>query len=528
MPGAATAAGSDLAVTRWREDGTCDNWGTFCYIRDVASGNFWSNRHQPTLKRPDNYEAIFSEGRAEFRRRDAVGTGDDQIETYTEIVVSPEDDIELRRSPHQSLAPAPGNRGDQLRRGGDCATGRRRAASGFQQSVCADRDPARAARHLVHPAAAFAGEQAPWMLHLMVVHGAETGAVSYETDRLRFIGRTRTTAAPLAMIDSAALSGSEGSVLDPIVAIRYRITLEPQQSVTIDMVSALPITRDMAVCLIDKYQDRHLADRVFDLAWTHSQVVLRQLNASEADAQLYARLASSVIYANARCAPMPACWSRTAAGSPGCGATPSPAICRLCCCRLGCGQYRSRAPAGSGARLLALKGLAVDLVIWNEDHAGYRQRLQEQIMGLIASGIEASVIDRPGGIFVRPAEQISSEDRILLQSVARAIITDGRGTLAEQLDHRAFVEPRVPRSGDADASVSSRNVAGAVLPGRDLILFNGLGGFTPTAANTSSRWRPARRRRRRGSNVLANPHFGTVFRKAAWPTPGAKTPTNSA
>ena len=53
-----------------------------------------------------------------------------------------------------------------------------------------------------------------------------------------------------------------------------------------------------------------------------------------------------------------------------------------------------------------LKGLAVDLVIWNEDHAGYRQLLQEQIMGLIAAGIEANVTDRPGGIFVRPADQI--------------------------------------------------------------------------------------------------------------------------
>jgi cyclic beta-1,2-glucan synthetase len=54
-----------------------------------------------------------------------------------------------------------------------------------------------------------------------------------------------------------------------------------------------------------------------------------------------------------------------------------------------------------------LKGLAVDLVIWNEDHAGYRQQLQEQIMGLIASGLGARVIDRPGGIFVRQVEQIS-------------------------------------------------------------------------------------------------------------------------
>ena len=49
-----------------------------------------------------------------------------------------------------------------------------------------------------------------------------------------------------------------------------------------------------------------------------------------------------------------------------------------------------------------LKGLAVDLVIWNEDHSGYRQALQDQIMGLIAAGTEARRVDRPGGIFVRP------------------------------------------------------------------------------------------------------------------------------
>ena len=57
----------ELAVTRWREDSTCDHWGTFCYIRDMATGAFWSTAHQPTLKRSEYYEAIFSEGRAEFR-----------------------------------------------------------------------------------------------------------------------------------------------------------------------------------------------------------------------------------------------------------------------------------------------------------------------------------------------------------------------------------------------------------------------------------------------------------------------------
>jgi cyclic beta-1,2-glucan synthetase len=49
----------DLAVTRWREDGTCDNWGTFCYIRDVASGNFWSNRPSADAQAPGKLRSDF-------------------------------------------------------------------------------------------------------------------------------------------------------------------------------------------------------------------------------------------------------------------------------------------------------------------------------------------------------------------------------------------------------------------------------------------------------------------------------------
>ena len=46
-----TSRWRDLAVTRWREDPTRDGWGGFCYVRDVASGSFWSVAHQPSLVR---------------------------------------------------------------------------------------------------------------------------------------------------------------------------------------------------------------------------------------------------------------------------------------------------------------------------------------------------------------------------------------------------------------------------------------------------------------------------------------------
>ncbi len=283
----------DIAVTRWHEDSTCDNWGTFCYIRDLANGEFWSTAYQPTKKRSKNYEAIFSEGHAEFRRRDH------NFDAHTEIVVSPEDDIELRRL-H--------------------LTNRSRARRTIDVTSYAEVVLASSASDALHPA--FSNlfiqteiiherqailctrrprspeDQTLWMFHMMAVRGADIKEVSFETDRMQFIGHGNSMSAPQAMKDFKTLSNSQGSVLDPIASIRYQIIIEPEETATIDMLYGIGETRDKALSLIDKYQDRRLANRVFELAWTHSQVVLRQINATEADAQLYGRLANSVIYAN--------------------------------------------------------------------------------------------------------------------------------------------------------------------------------------------------------------------------------------
>ncbi len=505
----------DLAVTRWREDGTCDDRGSFCYLREVAAEDgaaapFWSTAFQPSRRQPRSYEAIFTEGRAEFRRRDAVASGGGDFDTHTEIVVSPEDDIELRRIRIT-------NRSRQRRR---------MEVTSYAEVVIAP-----AAADALHPAfgklfvqteilrerrailctrrSRSAGEAAPWMLHLMVAHDAEVAAVSYETDRLRFIGRTRDAAHPLAMSGAGALSGTEGPVLDPIVAIRHVLILDPEQTATLDLVTGMAETRDGALGLLEKYQDRHLSDRVFDLAWTHSQVVLRQLNADEADAQLYARLAGPVIHAGAGLRAESSVLVRNRRGQSGLWGHAISGDLPIILLQIGdAGNIDLVRQLVQAHAYWRLKGLAVDLVIWNEDHAGYRQRLQDEIMGLISSGLEASVIDRPGGIFVRPAEQISGEDRILLLAVARAVITDARGSLAEQLDHRLLAEPRVPQFVPVRAH---RPEAAAPLPRRaDLILENGLGGFTADGreyviALDQDRTTPAP-----WANVLANPHFGTI------------------
>ena len=500
----------DLAVTRWREDATCDNWGTFCYLRDVASREFWSTAHQPTLKRSKHFEAIFSEGKVEFHCRDH------DYDAHTEIAVSPEDDIELRRLRITNCA--------RTRRAIDVTSYAEvilapPAADALHPSFCnlfVQTEIIRKDRAILctrRPRSQ--AEEPPFMLHMMVVHGAEIKEVSYETDRMRFIGRGNTTADPLALHADAAeysgsLSDSEGSVLDSIAAIRQRITLEPGASATIDMIFGITETREAALGLVEKYQDRRMADRVFDLAWTHSQVLLRQLNASEAEAQLYGRLAGSILYASATLRADPGLLIKNHRGQSGLwGYSISgdlPIVLLQIEDAANIELVRQLVQAHAYWRL---KGLAVDLVIWNEDHAGYRQLLHDQIMGLIAAGIEASLTDRPGGIFVRPADRIAEEDRILFQTVARAILTDTRGTLAEQIGGRSLAETATAQFIPT-RTLRAEPPAMAPLPRPDLSFANGLGGFTPdgreyviTTAHgqlTPTPW----------INVLANPNFGTI------------------
>ncbi|RCX32729.1 cellobiose phosphorylase [Thioalbus denitrificans] len=495
----------DLAVTRWREDVTRDHWGTFCYLHDVDSGSTWSTAHQPSLRPAQHYEAIFSEGRAEFRRRD----GD--FELHTDIVVSPEDDIELRRvritnrssarrtieitSYTEVVLAAPV--ADALHPAFSNLFVQTEIVAARQAILCTRRPRSR-------------DEPVPWMFHLMAVHDTEVDRFSYETDRARFIGRGRNTVAPRAMDAAGALSGTHGSVLDPVAAIRCRISLDPEQSANVDLVYGIGTSRDAALGLVEKYQDRRLADRVFELAWTHAQVVLHQINASEADAQLYGRLANSILYAHASLRADSSVLMRNRRGQSGLWGYAISGDLPIVLLRIAdpanIELVRQLIQAHAYWRL---KGLAVDLVIWNEDRAGYRQLLQEQILGLVAVGLETQVMDRPGGIFLRSAEQISEEDRILFQSVARAILSDSRGTLAEQINRPGPAPVRVPAL-EPSRPREEESTADSVLPPRELILANGMGGFTPDGREYVITTTPGRQTPAPWVNVLANPRFGSV------------------
>ena len=490
----------DIAITRWREDSTRDNWGAFCYLRDVETGLYWSTAFQPTLQNAKNYEVAFSQGRADFRG------SYNKIETHTEIVVSPEDDIEMRRvhitnrSGRRKTIEITSYAEVVIQQAAADATHPAFGNLFVQTEILPQRNAIFCTRR---PSSAEA--KLPWMLHLMNVHGKEVDEISYETDRLAFIGRGNTAANPQAMRTPGPLLGNQGAVLDPIVSIRYKITLEVEETVIVDMIIGIAETREICQALADKYQDKHHKDRVFELAWTHNQVILRQINATESDAQLYSRLANSVIFINPALRAEPGTLVKNHRGQPGLWPYSISGDLPIVLLKVEEDTEIELVKQLVQAHIYwRLKGLSVDLVIWNESHGGYRQVLQNQISDLIA----AQTTDQPGGIFVRAVEQISNEDRILFQTVARIIISAAGGSLTDHVNRKALPKAVMP----AFVPILPHTASGAsVSVPSDLIFFNGFGGFAPDGREyvigigdgkmTPAPW----------ANVIANPNFGTVI-----------------
>lgn len=502
--GAGYSRWNDLALTRWREDATKDDRGIFCYIKDIGSGEFWSNTYEPTLRAAKKYEVLFSAGHVEFRRRD------NGINTNTEVVISPEDDMEMRRVKITNTT----------------LFTKVLEVTSYTEVVIASQasDESHPAfsnlfvqtEILPEPRAVLCTrrprseeETPPWMFHMMNVSGAAAEIPTYETARSTFIGRGRSLSNPQAM-DMESLSGNHGAVLDPIASIRYRVTLKPGQTATVDLIYGITETREDCEGLMRKYRDEHLKSRAFELAWTHNQVLLRQIDATETDAQLYDQLASSIIYPNPDLRGDPAVIRNNYRGQSGLwshsvsGDIPIVLLHMTDPDNLDLARQMIQAHA-----YWRLKGLAVDLVIWNEDHGSYRQLLLDQIQGLINTDAGIQSNQKAGKIFVRSADQISPEDRILFESVARVIIYDNKGTLSEQVN-RIFAEKAVVPFVPAGSYASDESSEEATLP--DNLLFgNGTGGFTPdgkeykiltgTTKTTPAPW----------VNVIANPEMGTVI-----------------
>jgi cyclic beta-1,2-glucan synthetase len=412
-----------LAVTRWRADSTRDDLGQYCYVKDVDSGRTWSTSHQPVCAPTDHSKVWLASDRVTMHRVD----GD--IETRTEITVVAADCAEVRRVTLINLGSEP--RDIEL--------------TSYGEIVMAPPDADRA-----HPAfsnlfvetewhawcTAITATRRPrspddpalWCVHVVDAGPDRIGDVSCETDRATFLGRGRGVRNPAALLTDGALGGSTGPVLDPIFALRTRVRVTPGRAVCVAFTTLVASTRKAAFELAGRYHDDHAAQRALDFAWTSTQLELRELAITPASAATFQEIAAQLLFRDGSLAPPPDEIRRNRGSQPQLWmygiSGDRPIVLATIDSMDGLPTLRELLVAH---RFWRRRALMVDLVIINASGHDYLQELRDAITEAVISTNDAALVDKPGGVFVRPSEAFSTVDYLMLSATSRVQLTcDGR------------------------------------------------------------------------------------------------------
>lgn len=491
-----------IAVNRWREDPTRDSWGMYFYIQNLNSNTFWSATYQPCSKIPEDYQVTFEPDRAVFLRKDG------NIQTRTEVAVSPEHNVEIRRI---SLT-------------NHSKHGRVLEVTSYFETVIAP-----PAEDLAHPAFSnlfveteFLPEyntllatrrpknkkQKPiWLIHTLVLEGNGIGNIQYETDRLRFIGRGRDLTCPRAMEPEHPLSNTVGAVLDPIMSLRKRVKIGPGETARISFITATAESREEAVALAKEYQSHSVITRTFELAWTHSQIEMNYLNISSEQVNLFQKMASHIIF------PGPTRRFREneiknnrkgQSGLWGYGISGDNPIVLVQISKLD--HMKMVRQILTAHEYWRFKGLNVDLVLLNEYGNSYEQPVQDRIRDLISISHARDLQNKPGGIFLIQADSLPDEDRYLLLASARLIFSGESGSISAQLKAIKPDKPLPPIlkavSPPAIASPSPEDEQ------HELLFFNQIGGFSKEDREYIIRLRNEHYTPMPWCNIISNPLFG--------------------
>ena len=499
----------DLAITRWRPEPTQAALGSFIYMRDTVTGAVWSAGVQPTCADPELHRAAFCEHHAAFTHTAPRFT------TTTEVVVSAEDDAEARRVTFTNAG----------RRARDIDV------TSYSELVLAppSADQAHPAFSKLFVVTDYLPElgviiatrrrrspQDPevWAAHIAVIEGVETAPIQIETDRARFIGRGRDIRQ--AVMINAPLSGTTGTVLDPIFSIRRRVSVPAGGVTRVTFWTMVAGSPDALLDLVDRHRDPSAFARAATLAWTQAQVQLRHLGISDSDAADFQTLGGMVLRNDARLrapasqiiagsAPQSALWALGISGD-------LPIVLLL----IEDAEDTSVLQQVLNAHeYWDMRQLAVDLVILNDRSSSYVQDLQIAIDSAVRT---ARSRPRPNGIHdpVRGsihalrADLMAPGGRAHLLSMARIILVASRGTVGQQI--AALTPAPALRGAIATLTVPPRSILPAptlpFLPLTDLEFFNGTGGFADNGREYVTVLRAGQSTPAPWINVIANPNFG--------------------
>lgn len=429
LTGSGYAKKDNMTIYRWKGDSTTDSTGNFIYIKNLNSNDYWSATYEPCKKQGDEYEAKFKIDKGVYKRRD----GD--IESELEIVVSPEDDVEIRKLKLKNIGSAECNvevtsyieitlqtfEGDAVHPSFSnlfisteylddkkCILGNRRPRS--------------------------SGSTTPYIVHKLVTNENLEEDITYETSRINFIGRNRSLGSPKSLDKEIKLSNTVGTVLDPIMSIRGVLRLSPGEEKIVYYITSTTNSKDEILEIVDKYSEVNKLERCF---YSYSKAVLLELRAlgiKSEQANIYQRLASYILFLHSGRSDRESyiagikhnqqdLWAYGISGD-------LPIAMALVKTEEDMDLVRGMIKMHYYWKS---KGLKVDLLIYNDEESSYELPLQQNIISAVNLSKEGEILNKPGGIFIHNQSTMNKDIRDFLIGISSLYVDSDKGSIITQI-----------------------------------------------------------------------------------------------
>jgi len=487
-----------LAVSRWRPGDPSPAAGGYVYLRNKADGQVWSATSLPCGGAVRSWR---DEAMVRFARRE------DTLVTTFEVAVDPARPVEVRGVGLRNEGPVERNveltSYLELVLGSSQGDNAHPAYSKMFVQTAIEDGVLLAWRRKKDPS-----EPDIWAAHALVVDGDERGTREWETDRMRFIGRDGSLDAPAALRGTQSLSGTVGTVLDPVFSLRTSVAIGPGQTRRVAFVTAVAASRDEVHALIRRYLSPDACAGVFTRARAAAPRALSDLGIDAGEASAFQCMAGALVDNDNSWRADAATIAKAEGGAPVLWAKGISGDLPIVLLRLDDpAQADICAELMRAQRYWRAHQLPVDLVVVNAGKGNDADALDGALKELAASVAQGE--KSQGSVFMLRESDLDGRLRNGLRAAA-CVVLDGRdGGVAEQVARRAGKRGASFVDMPARATPKVRGGQPASMPSpKKLDFWNGLGGFTEDGreyvtvlrdgANTPAPW----------SHLVANPDFG--------------------
>ncbi|MGL5378366.1 GH36-type glycosyl hydrolase domain-containing protein [Clostridium sp.] len=419
----------DMTVYRWKGDSTSDSTGMFFYIKNVESNKYWSATYEPCKVEASDYKVEFTLDSGIFKRID------EKIETTSEVIISAEDDVEIRKLTIKNLG-----EGEALI---DITSYLEVTLQSFEgdavhpsfSNLFISTEYDEASQSLIGNRRARAkGGKTPHIIHTLLVNGEEKPSISYDTSRISFIGRDRDLKSPKAMDKGESLENTIGIVLDPIMSLRTRIKVNGGEEREVYYITAVGDSKSEVLALADRYKAINKIQSSIESYNHSSQLELKYMGIKSAQANLYQKLSSYILFLHSGRRDredyikninmnQENLWAYGISGD-------LPIVMLLIKNDDDIDLLRQIINMHYYWRI---KGIKADLVIYNEEEVSYDEPLQKSIGESIRNSLSRDYLNKPGGIFIHNKSTMGEDVKNFLVGIAKFYIDSSNGTLINQI-----------------------------------------------------------------------------------------------